>query len=189
VLSFLAAAFLSGKALRPKPQRPAGVFGVHPLFAVAISTLDALIVVAYVIAAASLGILLGRGQTDNRDFFLAGHRLPTWALLLSIVATETSTVTFLSIPGTSFVPGGNFTFLQIASGYILGRLAIVAWMLPAYFRGEMLTAYQVLEQRFGVATRRLASLVFLVMRNIADGLRLMLAAMVLNTAFGISYWC
>lgn len=167
--------------------RPVCLVSHLHVFSVAIGTLDGLIVLAYVLAAASLGILLGRGQHDNRDFFLAGHRLPTWALLLSIVATETSTVTFLSIPGRSFVEGGNFTFLQIAFGYILGRLAIVAFMLPAYFRGEMLTAYQVLEQRFGVATRRLASLVFLVMRNLADGLRLMLAAMVLNSAFGLNF--
>jgi SSS family transporter len=163
------------------------VFDSPALFAVAISSIDALIVVIYVLAAATLGIVLGRGQKDNREFFLADHRLPTWALLLSIVATETSTVTFLSIPGKSFVDGGNFTFLQIAVGYVLGRLAIVAWMLPAYFRGEMLTAYQVLEQRFGATTRRLASLVFLVMRNLADGLRLMLAAMVLKSAFGFDY--
>ena len=157
-----------------------------PTFA-AIGTVDALIVIVYVCAAASIGVLLGRGQTDNRQFFLADHRLPTWALLLSIVATETSTVTFLSIPGKSFVADGNFTFLQIAFGYILGRLAIVAFLLPGYFRGEMLSAYQVLEQRYGIATRRLASLVFLVMRNLADGLRMMLAAMVLNTAFGFDY--
>jgi SSS family transporter len=157
------------------------------LLAVTISPLDVLIVVAYVGTAAILGIVLAKGQADNRAFFLADHRLPTWALLLSIVATETSTVTFLSVPGLSFVEGGNFTFLQVALGYIVGRLAIVLWLLPAYFRGEMLTAYQVLEQRYGLATRRLASLVFLVMRNIADGLRLLLAAMVLNTAFGLDY--
>src|SRR5688572_21489661 len=164
-----------------------GVSVIPALLAVAIGPVDALIVIAYVTAAALLGIALGRGQKDNREFFLADHRLPTWALLLSIVATETSTVTFLSVPGLTFVESGNFTFLQVAFGYIVGRLAIVAWLLPGYFRGEMLTAYQVLEQRYGVATRRLASLVFLVMRNLADGLRLLLAAMVLNTAFGLDY--
>jgi solute:Na+ symporter, SSS family len=163
------------------------VFDTAAVLAVAVSSIDVLIVVAYVGTAAILGIVLGKGQADNRDFFLADHQLPTWALLLSIVATETSTVTFLSVPGLSFVDGGNFTFLQVALGYIVGRLAIVLWLLPGYFRGEMLTAYQVLEQRYGVATRRLASLVFLVMRNIADGLRLLLAAMVLNTAFGLDY--
>lgn len=156
-----------------------------PLFAVAIGPIDAAIVVVYVLASTLLGIWLGRGQADQRDYFLGGKRLPTWALLLSIVSTETSTVTFLSVPGLAFVEGGNFRFLQIAFGYILGRLAIVALLLPHYFRGEMLTAYQVLEQRFGLATRRLASLVFLVTRSIADGLRLFLTALALHVAVGI----
>jgi Na+/proline symporter len=155
--------------------------------AAAVGTIDTLIVVVYVVAAASLGIVLARGQKGSRDFFLANHGLPTWALLLSIVATETSTVTFLSVPGLSFIEGGNFMFLQVALGYIVGRLIIIVLLLPGYFRGEMMTAYEVLERRYGIATRRLASLVFLVMRNLADGLRLLLAAMVLNTAFGLDY--
>lgn len=160
------------------------MFESTALLAMAIGRFDLAIVVAYLVGTTALGIWLGRGQADNRDFFLGGHRLPTWALLVSIVATETSTVTFLSVPGKSFVEGGDFTFLQIAFGYVLGRLAIIVLLLPAYFRGEMLTAYQVLEHRFGVTTRRLASLVFLVTRNIADGLRLFLTALAVNIALG-----
>ena len=151
---------------------------------VAIGTLDALIVVFYLAATTLLGIWLGRGQKNNRDYFLAGHKLPTWSLLLSIVATETSTVTFLSVPGKSYVADGNFTFLQIAFGYIIGRFAIIVFLLPAYFRGEMLSAYHVMESRFGLTTRRLASLVFLVTRNLADGLRLYLSAVALDIALG-----
>jgi SSS family transporter len=148
--------------------------------------IDATIVVGYVAATTLFGIWLGRGQADNRDFFLGGRRLPTWALLISIVATETSTVTFLSVPGLSYVDGGNFTFLEIAIGYIIGRLAIVVWLLPGYFRSETLTAYQRLEQQYGLTTRRLASLVFLVTRNLADGLRLFLTALALNIAVGLN---
>ncbi len=158
------------------------------VLAVSISSTDARIVIAYLVGTVFIGIWLGRGQADNRDYFLGGHRLPTWALLVSIVATETSTVTFLSVPGLSYAYNdgpGNFTFLQIAFGYIVGRLAIIAFLLPAYFRGETLTAYQVLEQRFGNTTRRLASLVFLVTRNVADGLRLFLTALALNIALGL----
>ncbi|HVT30068.1 MAG TPA: sodium:solute symporter [Lacipirellulaceae bacterium] len=151
---------------------------------VAIGPIDALLVVVYLAATTALGIWLGRGQKNNRDYFLAGHRLPTWSLLLSIVATETSTVTFLSVPGKSFVQGGSFTFLQIAFGYILGRFAIIVFLLPAYFRGEMLSAYHVMENRFGLTTRRTASLVFLVTRNLADGLRLYLSALALDIALG-----
>ncbi len=158
------------------------------IFAIAIGPVDALVVVVYVVASTLFGIWLGRGQVNQRDFFLAGRRLPTWALLLSIVATETSTVTFLSVPGLTFVEGGDFRFLQIAFGYVLGRLVIVVWLMPHYFRGEMLTAYQVLEHRFGLATRRLASLVFLVTRNIADGLRLFLTALALHVAVGLDVY-
>lgn len=151
----------------------------------AIGPVDALIVVVYVLASTLLGIWLGRGQASQRDYFLADKELPTWALLISIVATETSTVTFLSVPGQTYANGGDFRFLQLTFGYILGRIGIVLWLLPGYFRGEVLTAYQVLEQRFGMGTRRLASLVFLVMRNLADGLRLFLTALALNIAVGL----
>ena len=160
------------------------MFELPAAIPVAIGTLDALIVVFYLAATTLLGIWLGRGQKNNRDYFLAGHKLPTWSLLLSIVATETSTVTFLSVPGKSYVENGNFTFLQIAFGYIVGRFAIIVFLLPAYFRGEMLSAYHVMESRFGLTTRRLASLVFLVTRNLADGLRLYLSAVALDIALG-----
>jgi Na+/proline symporter len=109
-----------------------------------IGIVDGLVVVVYIAATTLLGVFLGRGQKDNRDFFLGGHRLPTWALLVSIVATETSTVTFLSVPGKSFgsssLEPGNFTFLQIAFGYIVGRFAVIVFLLPGYIRGEMLSA-------------------------------------------------
>lgn len=143
------------------------------------------IVIVYLLVTTLFGVALGRGQTNSKDYFLDSHRLPTWSLLISIVATETSTVTFLSVPGKTFVDGGNFTFLQIALGYIVGRFAVIAFLLPGYFRGEMLSAYQVLESRFGVTTRRIASLVFLITRNLADGLRLFLTAIALNIAFGL----
>jgi SSS family transporter len=161
------------------------VFELPAFFAAAIGSLDLFVVVAYLAITTLVGIFLGRGQAGNKDYFLGGHRLPTWALLVSIVATETSTVTFLSVPGKAFVDGGNFTFLQIAFGYIIGRFAIIVLLLPGYFRGEMLSAYQVLERRFGVTTRRLASLVFLVTRNVADGLRLFLTALALKLALDV----
>jgi SSS family solute:Na+ symporter len=162
------------------------VFQLPATIPIAIGTLDTLIVVFYLTATTLLGIWLGRGQKNNRDYFLAGHKLPTWSLLLSIVATETSTVTFLSVPGKSYISSGNFTFLQLALGYIVGRFAIIVFLLPAYFRGEMLSAYHVLENRFGLTTRRVASLVFLVTRNLADGLRLFLSAVALSIALGLN---
>lgn len=171
---------IAGNRSVSKPQIGGGKLPGVP--SPTIGSIDLAIVVLYVAATTLLGVFLAKGQQDNRDYFLGGHRLPTWALLISIVATETSTVTFLSIPGLSYKANGNFTFLQLAMGYIVGRVAIVLWLLPSYFRGEMLTAYQVLEGRFGTKTRRVASLVFLVTRNLADGLRLFLTALALNVA-------
>ena len=112
--------------------------------------------------------------------------MPWWALLGSIVATETSTATFLSVPGISFNPGGDLRFLQLALGFIVGRCLVAVWLLPSYFRGEILSAYELLEIRFGVAAKRTASLLFLVARTLGDGLRLFLAALALEAAFGIS---
>ncbi|MEQ8847716.1 serine hydrolase [Botrimarina sp.] len=123
-----------------------------------------------------------RSETD----YLLGSRNVAWPLLLlSIVATETSTVTFLSLPGQSFVDGGDMTFLQVTFGYVIGRLVVIAWLLPGYFRGEVFTAYEVLERRFGVSTRRAASVLFLLCRTLADGLRLFLTALALQQALGL----
>src|SRR4029078_8501193 len=97
---------------------------------VVIGWIDACVVVAYLVATILLGISLGRGQKNNRDYFLGGHRLPTWSLLLSIVATETSTVTFFSVPGLSYIKDRNFAVLQLGFGYIVGRMAIIVFLLP-----------------------------------------------------------
>jgi len=136
----------------------------------------------------AFGLWVGRGQQSTVDYFLGGRSLPWWAVLLSIVATETSTVTFLSIPGVAFAAGGDLRFLQITFGYIVGRM-LVAWIfLPLYFRGEPFTCYEVLEQRFGVASRRMTSLLFMVTRNLSDALRLFLTALALQQAIGLDFW-
>ena len=106
--------------------------------------------------------------------------------MISIVATETSTATFLSVPGVAYK--GDFTYLQLPIGYLFGRVIVATVLLPAYFRGEIYTAYQVLEHRFGDATRTTASLLFLVTRSLADGLRLFLAAKVLQFVTGWPIW-
>jgi SSS family solute:Na+ symporter len=142
--------------------------------------IDLAILVAYIAGCTALGAWLGSGVRGLSGYFLGERAVPAWAVMISIVATETSTMTFLSIPGTSFKPGGNFTYLQLALGYVLGRIVVAALLLPAYFRGEIFTAYQVLQARFGGATRTTASVVFLVTRTLGDGLRLYLAALVLR---------
>jgi SSS family solute:Na+ symporter len=150
---------------------------IHPL--------DAAIVITYLAAILALGAWLGRGQKDTLEYLLGNRSLPTWALLLSIVATETSAVTFLSIPGATYIANGNMGFLQIAFGYIIGRFLVIGVLLPKYFEGQPFTAYEVLQKRFGIASRRVTSALFLVTRNIGDALRLYLTALALQQAIGL----
>lgn len=145
-----------------------------------LSLLDAIVLLAYLLGVVLLGAWLGRGKQDAKRYLLGGNDSPWWAILGSIVATETSTVTFLSVPGIAYAEGGDLRFLQLPLGYIVGRTLIVFWLLPLYFRGEVFTVYELLQQRFGTATRKTASLIFLVARNLGDGLRLFLTAVVLE---------
>ncbi len=140
--------------------------------------LDLAIIVVYLIGTVLLGAWFSRSQKDVKDYFVSGHRVPWWAIAASIVATETSTVTFISVPG--FAYGGNFAFMQLVIGYMIGRLVVVSIFVPMYFRGELLTVYQLLGQRFGMGVRRLASLLFLITRSLADGFRLFAAGLVLS---------
>ena len=159
--------------MRPRPK-------LALMFDLAISSFDLVIVFAYMLFAILLGLWVSGRQDSVDDYFLGDRSLPWWALLLSIVATETSTVTFLSIPGVSYAVDGDFRFLQVALGYIIGRTLVSLILLPAYFRGRLFTSYEVLQQRFGVESRRLASLLFMVTRTLADALRLYLTAIVLR---------
>ena len=120
---------------------------------------------------------------DHRDYFLGDRSVPWWAVAFSIVATETSTITFISVPGIAFARGGNFRFLQLVFGYLLGRIVISLLFIPSYFRGELLTVYQLLDRRFGGKIKMLAASLFVVMRNIADGIRLLLTAIVLAAVY------
>lgn len=150
-----------------------------------IGGIDAAIVVGYMLAVLAFGVWVGRGKQSATRYFLGDRSLPWGALLLSIVATETSTVTFLSIPGLAAAAGGNLTFLQITIGYIVGRLGVIFILLPLYFRGKPFTAYEVLETRFGTVSRRLVSSLFLLTRNASDALRLFLTALVLQIVLGL----
>jgi solute:Na+ symporter, SSS family len=140
--------------------------------------LDLTVILVYLVGCTALGAWLGSGSKGIKDYFLGERNIPAWAVMISIVATETSAVTFLSVPGIAY--RGNFTFLQLALGYILARVVVAVVLLPPYFRGEIYTAYEVLAQRFGGATQRAASVLFLVTRTLASGLRLLLAAFVLE---------
>jgi len=141
--------------------------------------LDLIIIFGYLIGIVLFGAWFGRKQKTTSDYFLGDRSVPWWAVAFSIVATETSTITFISVPGIAFARGGNFQFLQLVFGYLLGRIVISLLFIPSYFRGELLTVYQLLDRRFGAKIKMVAASLFIVMRNIADGIRLLLTAIVL----------
>src|SRR5215211_475625 len=145
--------------------------------------LDLIIIFGYLIGIVLFGAWFGRKQKTTADYFLGDRSVPWWAVAFSIVATETSTITFISIPGVAFARGGNFGFLQLVFGYLLGRIVISLLFIPSYFRGELLTVYQLLDQRFGGKIKMVAASLFVVMRNIADGVRLLLTAIVLSAVY------
>jgi solute:Na+ symporter, SSS family len=149
-----------------------------------VGALDFAILLAYMAGMVGLGLWLGRGARDVAEYAVGGRDLPWWLILFSILATETSSVTFLSIPG--FAYERDFTWLQIAVGFLVGRFAVAFLLLPEYFRGTLFTSYEVLDRRFGGATKRTASALFILTRSLADGLRLFLSALVLQEMTGIS---
>lgn len=136
--------------------------------------LDVLIIILYLAGITWFGIKLAGKQTSTKDYFLGGRKIPWWVVCFSIVATETSTLTFISIPGLAYLT--NFNFLQIALGYLIGRVLVALILLPAYYKGEMGTAYSFLTSRFGTPMKNMASGVFMLTRLAADGVRLFATA-------------
>ena len=146
---------------------------------------DWIVALAYLAGVVAAGMWLGRRQAGAADYFLGRRRLPWWALLLSIVAAETSAITVISVPGIGYA--GDLTFLQLALGYLVGRVGIAWLLLPAYARGELQTAYQVLGTRWGPHARRTSSAVFMLTRALADSVRIFATAIPLAANTGWSY--
>jgi SSS family transporter len=151
-----------------------------------LSALDLSLIVLYVVGVTAWGSWLGRRQKDSRDYFLADHAMPWWAVCFSIVATETSVLTFISVPATAYT--GDLWMVQLTLGYLVGRITVAAILLPGYFRGELATAYALLERRFGVLARRYASVVFLVTRTLASSVRLFAIAIPIHLITGLPHW-
>src|SRR5437588_8952936 len=158
---------------------------VHPL--------DLTIVVAYLLGVTALGMRFRRmqqagaaadSQAAGREYFLGGRTAAWWALAFSIVATETTTLTIIGTPAISY--GGNLSFLQLGFGYLIGRVLIVLFLLPGYFRGEFFTAYALIEKRFGTRMRAVAASTFLVTRAVAEGVRVSAIALVVSVVLGTS---
>ena len=148
-------------------------------------TLDYVIIVVFLIGSALFGMLIGGKQKTVKDYFLGSKEIPWWAVCFSIVAAETSTLTFISIPGLAYLT--NLNFLQVTFGYLIGRIIVASFFLPAYNKGELKTAYTFLENRFGGKTRSFASIIFLFTRTAADGVRLFATAIPLKLMLNIDY--
>jgi SSS family transporter len=144
------------------------------------------VLLLYVVGITAFGTWLGRRRRSVKDYFLGGQQVPWWAIAACIVATETSTLTFIGAPGRAY--RGDWTFLQLVIGYVLGRFLISAIFLPAYFRGEIYTSYELLQRRFGGPVRAASSGIFLLYRTLGDGIRLHAAALVLAVAAGVPQW-
>ena len=147
-----------------------------------LNALDFVVIIAYLLGVTALGIWVGRRQRDSKDYFVADREIPWWAVMFSIVASETSALTFISVPGLAYVT--NLGFLQLAFGYLVGRIALAYTLLPRYYEGNLVTAYALLEQRFGLAARRFTSIVFMVTRGMADSVRVFATAVPIALIIG-----
>lgn len=143
---------------------------------------DLAIIVVYLAAITWFGARFRRSQRSLKDYFLGGKIVPWWAIALSIVSAETSTLTVIGTPVLSYQ--GNFGFLQVVLGYLVARIVISALFLPAYFRGEMFTAYELMRIRFGERIRRLTAGTFLMLRALAEGVRVVAIALVIQIILG-----
>jgi SSS family transporter len=147
-----------------------------------LNTLDFAVIVAYLAAVTFFGLRFRRRQTSLKDYFLAGNEIPWWAISLSIVAAETSTLTVISVPGLAY--DKDFRFLQLVLGYVIGRVLVALVFIPHYFRGNLITAYQLIERRFGNKLRSLTAGLFLITRAAAEGVRVFAVALVVKIALG-----
>src|SRR5499427_2190034 len=156
------------------------------------SAIDYGVLLVYLAGITIFGVMFRRSQRTVKDYFL-GDRNTSWIVIsLSIVATETSTLTLIGVPALAFANyarpemGGNFTYLQVVVGYIVARILISLLFIPAYFRGNLLTAYELLKNRFGVQAKNFAASLFLVMRALAEGVRVFAASLVLSAVLSSS---
>jgi solute:Na+ symporter, SSS family len=147
-----------------------------------LNQIDFAIIAIYLAGITLFGLRFRKRQRSLRDYFLADRNIPWWAISLSIVAAETSTLTIISIPGLAY--DTNFGFLQVVLGYMVGRIIISFVLLPHYFRGELFTAYELIERRFGSRLRSLTAGLFLVTRAAAEGVRIYAVSIVVAIALG-----
>jgi solute:Na+ symporter, SSS family len=147
-----------------------------------LNRIDFAIIALYLAGITLFGLRFRKRHRSLRDYFLAGRDIPWWAIALSIVAAETSTLTIISVPGIAY--DSNLTFLQLVMGYVVGRVVISFVLLPHYFRGDLYTAYELIERRFGRGLRSVTAGLFLLTRAAAEGVRVYAVSIVVSIALG-----
>src|SRR6202161_4269387 len=147
-----------------------------------LSSVDLLLVAIYLAGITLFGLRFRSKDRSLKNYFLADRKIPWWAIALSIVAAETSTLTIISVPGLAYT--GDWGFLEIVLGYLLGRIVVCIIFLPRYFRGELLTAYEVIGERFGPRLHKLTAFLFLFLRAAAEGVRVFAVSIVVGIAIG-----
>ena len=156
------------------------------------SAIDYAVLALYLIGITVFGVLFRKSQKTVKDYFVGAKNINWVVISLSIVATETSTLTLIGVPAIAYAnfahpeQGGNFTYLQVVVGYIIARFIISFLFIPAYFKGDLMTAYTLLENRFGVTVKNFAASLFLIMRALAEGVRIYAASIVLTAVLGSS---
>ncbi len=157
-----------------------------------LSLFDWLVIAAYLLFTTLVGARLAGKQANIRDFFLAGRKLPWWAITGSIIATEISAVTFIAVPTISFAQSGNLTYLQLAIGSILARIVIGLYFIPAYYQREIYSPYDYMGQQLGYRVKKITTLLFFVGAVLGQGARIYVTAFVLSVITGfdltISIW-
>lgn len=156
------------------------MFAVSP----SLSPLDLVVIAIYLGGIIALGVRLGRGQKTTRDYFLGGRDLPWWGVALSIVATETSALTFIGVPAMLFAEGGNLGFIQIVFGYVIGRLVLAAVMVPYYFKNEIYSPFALIGNAFGYDAHKTAAGLFLIAGTLAAGVRVFVTCIPLQLMLG-----
>lgn len=148
-----------------------------------LSAADYAVVAIYLVAITAFGSWFARFQRTTADYFLTRRSVPWWGVCFTIVATETSTLSFIGVPATAYA--GDFTFIQLAVGYVIGRVLVSAVFVPAYFRGDLVTSYELLQRRFGPLVKTASAGTFLITRSLADGVRLFATALVIAAVTGV----
>ena len=151
----------------------------------ALAPVDYAVIALYLAAITLFGSWFAKFQKTTRDYFLAGRTAPWWAICFTIVATETSTLSFIGVPALAYAGTGSMAFLQLALGYVIGRVLVSILFIPAYFRGDLVTSYELLQRRFGTPVKTVAAGIFLITRSLADGIRLFATALVIAVVTGV----